>query len=153
MLVAKQDLDYYNEQVETKVVKNNRKRKKKKQSNALYKLMLMGIVIIGLILSLFVLYRYAYITKVRLEITRLNEQKIELQKEKENLLADLESIKSSTKIEEDATLKLGMDYPSEDQIVYVDITEPVLVDEVQQAKEYNIIGQLKNVVNLVLGFF
>src|SRR5690554_12334 len=107
----------------------------------------MGIAMVGLILALFILYRYANITKIRLEITELEKQKIELEKEKENLVGELEAIKSSSKIEEDAIIKLGMDYPTEDQVVYVDIDELVFADELEGMKEFFIVKQFKNIVN------
>ena len=115
----------------------------------------MGISVIGLALSLFILFRYANITKMKLEITEIQQQKIQLEKEKEDLLAELESIKSVTRIEEEALVKLGMDYPTEDQIVYVSVDDIPLNDEVENGsvEEFGLLGQLKNIVNLVLGLF
>jgi len=49
--------------------------------------------------------------------------KIQLQKEKEDLMAELEAIKSLTRIEEEALVKLGMDYPTEDQVVYISVDD------------------------------
>ncbi|HSH35007.1 cell division protein FtsL [Schnuerera sp.] len=154
MLVAKKDLNYYYpEKNDIETTKTRRVVKKKKKSRALYRLIVMGIAMVGLILALFILYRYANITKIRLEITELEKQKIELEKEKENLVGELEAIKSSSKIEEDAIIKLGMDYPTEDQVVYVDIDELVFADELEGMKEFFIVKQFKNIVNLVLSLF
>lgn len=153
MLVAKKELDYYTEQIESEEKKVNKKHNKNKNYIAAYRLMLLGAAIIGLLLSLFILFRYADITKIRLEITELENQKIQLQKEKDNLIAELEAIKSSKKIEEDAMSKLGMSYPTEEQIVYVDVDELSIKDEIEQNKEFSLIGELKNIMNLVLGLF
>jgi len=151
LLVAKKELEYiYNEKEKQERTRVNDRRKK--DSKVAYKLMLMAISITGLMLSLFVLYRYTLITKIRLDITNLEKQKVELEKEKDGLLAELESIKSSAKIEEDAFTKLGMVYPSEDQIVYMEVKEPVLTDETEM-NEINLAARLKNIVNLVISLF
>jgi len=60
---------------------------------------------------------------MKLEITEMQQQKIQLQKEKEDLMAELEAIKSLTRIEEEALVKLGMDYPTEDQVVYISVDD------------------------------
>lgn len=153
MLVAKKEYDYYPEKSRTEKSRNKKVVKRKKRTKALYRLALMGIAMIGLILSLFILYRYANITKIRLEITELEKQKVELEKEKENLVAELEAIKSSSKIEEDAVVKLGMDYPTEEQIVYLDVDELALSDNLNEPDEFTIAQQFKNVFNLVLSLF
>lgn len=151
MLVAKRELEYT--YVEEKEAKNTtRTTNKKKNNRAAYKLMLMFVAIIGLALSLVVLYRYANITKIRLEITALQSQKIQLEKEKDDLMAELESIKSSTRIEEDAFIKLGMVYPTDEQIVYVEVKEPIIVAE-NGVQDFSLISQLKTMVNLVLSLF
>lgn len=160
MLVTKKELDYYYypDQINTEYesLKRTRKRKKKKKKENIkvsYKLSAIGLAMIGLILSLFILYRYANITKVRLEITELEKQKVELEKEKEHLTTELESIKSSSKIEEDAMIKLGMDYPTEDQIVYINVKDMDMDEEINTKKEFILSKQFKSIVNLVLGLF
>lgn len=121
----------------------------------MYKLFFLGVSLIGLALSLFILYRYANITKMKLEITEMQQQKIQLQKEKEDLMAELEAIKSLTRIEEEALVKLGMDYPTEDQVVYISVDDLPLNDEKvsESIEKYDLLGQLKNIVNLVLGLY
>lgn len=156
MLVTKKELDYYYypDQINTEYESLKRTRKKKKKNiKVSYKLSAIGLAMIGLILSLFILYRYANITKVRLEITELEKQKVELEKEKEHLTTELESIKSSSKIEEDAMIKLGMDYPTEDQIVYINVKDMDMDEEINTKKEFILSKQLKSIVNLVLGLF
>ena len=151
MLVAKKELDYYPEQID--IQREKPKKVHKKKSNASSKLLIIGFAIIGLILSLFILYGYANITKTRLEVTGLEKQKIELEREKEDLIAELEGIKSSSKIEEGAIVKLGMDYPTEDQIVYMDVNDLALEEKVNTKDEFMIVKQFKNMMNLVSGLF
>lgn len=162
MLVAKKELEYFEQEHH----KNNYRQPKKKRNNksnkrpqnnknykVLYKVLFLVVSFIGLALSLFILYRYANITKMKLEITEIQQQKIQLEKEKEDLLAELEAIKSLTRIEEEAVIKLGMDHPTEEQIVYVSVDEFPLNSESNNNsyEEYGLLGQLKNIVNLVLG--
>ncbi|NMB26742.1 MAG: hypothetical protein GX987_01655 [Tissierellia bacterium] len=156
MLVTKKELDYYYypDQVDAEYERPKRTyKRKKKKAKVSYKLFAIGLAIIGLILSLFILYRYANITKVRQEITELERQKIELEKEKEHLTTELESIKSSSKIEEEAIIKLGMDYPTEDQIIYINVKDMDIEKEINTKKEFVLVKQLRSIVNLVLGLF
>lgn len=150
MLVAKRKLEYSH--IEEKRKKNIRTTNKKKNNMAVYRLMLMFFAIIGLALSLIILHRYAQITKLKLEITELQAQKIRLEEEKDDLLAELEAIKSSTKIEEDAFTKLGMIYPEEGQVVYVEVEEPIITSE-NETEDFNLIAVIKNVVNFTLSLF
>ncbi|MCF6466503.1 hypothetical protein [Clostridium sp. Cult2] len=155
MLVAKKEFDYYYPE-EIDIEKKKTRRRvvtRKKKNKALYRLAIMGIAMIGLLLSLLILYRYANITKLRLEITELEKQKIELEKEKEILVAELETIKSSSKIQEDAMVKLGMDYPSEEQVVYLDIDELSYADKLNITEEFSIARKFKSIMNLVLSLF
>lgn len=164
MLVAKkefeyQELEYYNEdlyqQRKKKIKKDVKAKQKNRNYKVLYKLFFLGVSLIGLALSLFILYRYANITKMKLEITEMQQQKIQLQKEKEDLMAKLEAIKSLTRIEEEALVKLGMDYPTEDQVVYISVDDLPFNDEKvsESIEKYDLLGQLKNIVNLVLGLY
>nr|WP_281420402.1 cell division protein FtsL [Tissierella simiarum] len=148
-------MSYYPEEIlevsekKTKSLKN-RKVAKKKKNNSNIKLSFIGIATMFLILSLSILFRYANITKVRSEITQLEREKIELEKTKQDLIAELEGIKSSSRIEEDAIYKLGMDYPSEEQIVYLTINE---VSTDIDGDKVTIVKQLKNIISMVSSLF
>lgn len=153
MLVAKKELDYYLEQVELEDNKP-KKIKKKSKSKVVHKLIAMGIAMVGLVLALLILFRYANITKIRQEITELERTKIELEREKEDLVAELETIKSSSKIEEDAMTKLGMEYPTKEQVVYIDVKE-ITPDNIidQKSSKIVLLKQFKDIVNLVMSLF
>ncbi len=121
MLVARADYNYepnYLEELQPK--KTSKKVKKKKSLN---KKMYLYMVIIILLTSLFILTRYAKITEVRIEISKLENEVSELQKVKLNLEGDIESLKSTTKISEEAINNLGMIFPKEGQIVYVSVND------------------------------
>lgn len=119
MLVAKAEYNYYPEE---KVIHRQKKNTNKKiKVRKINKGMYLAMAITLLISSLFILFRYAKITETRHEITRLENEVVELQKLRRDLLADLEGLKSTTKISEEASNNLGMIYPDEGQIVYVSV--------------------------------
>lgn len=151
MIVAKKEIEYNHLEKEKEIEKVKHPKRKKKKKSA-YRLMFLTFAMLGLILALVILYRYENITKIRLEITDLQRQKINLEKERDDLLAELESIKSSAKIEEDAFTKLGMNYPTDDQIVYIEVTEPDFEKQIEE-EEFNFLGLFKNIVNFALSFF
>ena len=127
MLVTNAELNYYPEEIydipneSNKKSKKTRKNKKKSKSNVAIKTLFLfsGLIIMGI--SLFILFRYANITRTRMELDKLEKQMIKLEKTKLDLVAELEGIKSSQYIVDEATNKLGMSYPKEGQIVYVSV--------------------------------
>ena len=157
LLVAKAELNYYPEQIyeeehkETNKNKNkNRKvNKKKNKSKSLMKLVCLFIAIVILSTSLFILFRYASITKIRMEVTELERQKVELEKNKLNLLADLDGVKSTLNVSEDAMYKLGMSYPKEGQVIYLSL-EDTVDDTIQSV---SISDKLNNVLSMFSGLF
>lgn len=108
---------------------------------------IVGVAIMSFVLAVSVLYGYATITKMKIDISNLESDRVALETEKEYMIANLEEIKSTSKIEEKAIVKLGMDYPKEDQIVYVDVNKL----DVNTAKQDK--GFLKSIINSVLGLF
>lgn len=128
MLEAR-ELSYYPvEELETnKRTTETRKKSNtiKKENNSGIKIMFLFLPVMICTICLLILFRYVNITSVRQDLTGLQNQKTELEKTKINLIGDLEGIKSSKKIAEDAVLKLGMDYPTQDQIVYVSVNNSV----------------------------
>ncbi len=53
----------------------------------------------------------------------LENEKYQLERDREDLFAELEVVKNSVKIEERAKINLGMDYPKDEQLVYLSIGE------------------------------
>ena len=157
MLVARAELNYYPEQIKEKEYIRKRKikdenRKVSKNNDkymVLVKLACLFIAIIILSTSLFILFGYARISNVRMEVTELERHKIELEKNKLNLLADLESVKSSSNISEEAVNKLGMSYPKEGQVIYVSLEEAT--EEVHES--IGIAEKLNKVLSMFSGLF
>lgn len=157
MLVSRSELSYYPEpeyELEKKPTYSKKKRVKKqrpkqRKTNSSIKLIYILIAMIFLGTSLFILSRYAAITLVRAEITNLEKETIELEKIKINLIADLEGIKSSSQIAEDARVKLGMGYPTEGQIAYISVEN----NRTNEIEGLNIQEQIKKAFNMVTSLF
>lgn len=154
MVVAKKELEYHypeeGQLQKEKIRRKNQKRRKKSKSKS--KLKAIGISFAGLIICLFILYGYTNITKIRLEINELENHKKELMKEKEALIAELEAVKSSIKVEEEAMIKLGMDYPTEEQVVYIEVDDEIFTKK-ESHEEVKIVAQFKKIFNVVTSLF
>lgn len=147
MVVARAEYNYYPEEIQ--VNKPKQVIKKKKKVRSINKSMYLTIAIIFMLTSLFVLFGYAKITAVRIEITNLERQKVELGKMKQDLIGELEGIKNTTKISEEAMYNLGMVYPKEGQVVYVSINGN---DTIALAKS-GLSEQLRRVLSIFSSMF
>lgn len=103
----------------------NKKARMEQRIIFLVKTIYLSIPVFLLGIGFFILFRYAAITSVRLEVNKMEKHISELESEKIYLNSRIDEIKSSKAIEEDANVKLGMDYPSEGQVVYVAINDKV----------------------------
>lgn len=70
-----------------------------------------------------VMFIYAQLASYDREILAQKNEIEELRKEKNILSGELKGIKSSLQVQEEAMYKLGMVYPEDSQIVYVDTKE------------------------------
>ena len=148
-LLAREFSYYPEETIEVKKKHRKKPVRKKKNNNSILKLFALIIPFVLLGISLLILSRYANITSIRQELTKLEREKVELEKIKMNLIADLEGIKSSAKIEEDAITKLGMTYPTEDQIVYITVNHNTIEDE----EKITLGGRLSKILSFVSNLF
>ena len=161
MLVTKRELEYcYPEHIDIDHEQQKRiveeRKKRRKRARSAQKLLGTGFAVVGTILSLLILIGYLNITRINHEIAQLEEQKMELNREKEDLIAELEAIKSPAKLEEDALNKLGMDYPTEEQVVYLDVEELNFAEDGDygdMGDQHLIVQRFKEVFNLLLGLF
>lgn len=121
------ELKYYPEnEFEIKESREKRIKRSKaiqKKNNSMLKLFCMSVPLIISAICISILFRYVDITAVRTEITQLESQIVDLEKTKINLIGEMEGLKSSYKISQIAKSQLGMDYPTENQIVYVSVNE------------------------------
>lgn len=150
MIVARSQLSYYPEpELEIQEEERPYKKRRKKRNNSSLKLFYIFTAIMVLGTCLFILSRYAAITSVRTDITNLEKEKMELEKTKMDLIAELEGIKSSEGVAQDAILKLGMDYPTEDQIVYISVKD----SSIEEVEKVTIQNQVKKAFSVVASLF
>lgn len=130
MLVAKSELNnytaapLYDEQIdERKRIKRKRELKKRKKQMMVFKLSCIFVISLFTIVSFFILKGYSNISSSRMNITKLEKQRNELEQTKFAIASELEEAKSSVKISEEAMYKLSMDYPRQDQVVYLSLGE------------------------------
>ncbi len=152
LIVAERELEDYREyRFEDKEKINKKKRNKRhnknKSRNKMKSLFFSFIIFLA---CLFILNRYTQITHLKLEVSDLEKEVTGLEREKEDLVAELDSLKNVARIEEDARTKLGMDYPTEEQIVYVDVNEDIFENDNAET-EFNVVMYFKNILNMVLG--
>ncbi len=148
MLAEKIMYDQFPEYIEPQKVKKEKSVVKKKTS-AVNKHMYISLALILLITSLFILNGYAKITSVRLEITKLENSKIQLEKVRNDLSGTLEGLKNTALISEEAIKSLGMIYPEEGQVVYL------TVDDTVYSQEYKISFQdrVRSVISVFSSLF
>ena len=115
-------LPLYND-IKEELKKNKRERlfKRRKRQRMIFKLACIASIALFTVVCFFVLKGYSDISQTRLDITRLERSRNELEQTKFSILSELEEAKSSVKINEEAMYKLSMDYPGSDQVVYISL--------------------------------
>ncbi|KNF09927.1 cell division protein [Gottschalkia purinilytica] len=121
MLVAKKEHHSYTKHKtkRKKVIKNKNNRKK---SNIGVKLKIIFCSAIVFVSCIFLLSRYAYITKIRLDVSKLEKEVVTLNDKKSDLKIELEKIKDSGWIEQQAKEKINMRPAREDQLIYINVS-------------------------------
>ncbi|RKD34294.1 cell division protein FtsL [Thermohalobacter berrensis] len=153
MLIAKKENKLQQNEMRTKKYRGKNKKSKVKVKMRL-KLFLFSFVALGI--CLLILLRYAYITQLKYDIAKIDTQIEELNKEKQELIVELETIKDSEIVEKNAKAKLGMIYPTEDQVVYISVGDESIENQEKIAKEKNnnfiFLKAFRNVVNKMVNF-
>lgn len=129
---------YINEKIESK-----RKEKKRKRKAILY----VAIIFSSLLV---ISYRNSQITEQFTEVKSLKSELASIKKENEQLEVNIESSINLTNIEKEASEKLGMQKPTNEQKVYVSLPKK---DYVQPTIEGNIKENnwIKEIINTLLG--
>lgn len=106
------------------LVRNNKTKKRPltKSQKKLKKSFYLTLLIVMVILSSITVI-YAHLSNLDKKIITQQNEISELKKTKMSLLGEVKGIKSSSQIQDEAIYKLGMVYPKEDQIVYVDLSK------------------------------
>jgi len=113
--------------------KKKKKSKKKSQLNNIDKLkkkraknkrkVLVYIVFVAIVLSIVItfMYRYSVISNLKYDIHSLDTELKNKKNEKKQLNFNLDELSRSGFIEKDAKERLNMNYPTEEQTVYINI--------------------------------
>lgn len=117
--------------------------------SAINKQMYLALAIIFLFSSLFILQGYAKITSVRLDITKLEKEKTELSKIRQDLEGTLEGLKNTAVIAEQAKTYLGMVYPDEGQISYLAVNSTTFED----TYAFSFTDKVRNVLSIFSSLF
>lgn len=108
-------------QKKTKKISSSRKIKRPTFNAAMHKITwaigLMGIVL-GILLIGY-MYRYSTISAIKYENNQLKKDLEAMENQKRELMMEIEKSKRSDVIEQMAKEQLGMQYPEEEQIVYI----------------------------------
>ena len=75
--------------------------------------------IILFVLSMMIIYNYACITQGRIEIKMIENEIVELEKQKEDIIVCMETVKNSEIVEENARNYLGMNYADKSRRAFV----------------------------------
>ena len=149
-------MNYYSEVKKSN--RNNRKNNKKRKPNASFKSKIIFWATIALAVCIAILFRYAQISNIQYDMVKYQHQIIDLKNEKQQLKLELEGIMESGYIEKQAKEKLGMQYPTDEQIVVVNISDEELNDtEVaeKETKDAFFLSAFKNsfnkIINLING--
>lgn len=129
MLVAKPELNSYEvgpiydekEEERKKAIKRNREIKRRRKQKMVFKLSCIVFAATFTITSLVILRGYSNISQTRMNITKLERRRDELEQTKNLMISELAKAKSSIEISEEAMYKLSMDYPNKDQVVYLSL--------------------------------
>lgn len=122
MLVAKKGKKIYN--------KKRRKPKKKRKTRGpkepmnkklRMKLSILLYALVIVFVAVFLLSRYAHTTSLQMKVTEKTKKIEELEKKRSSLNLELEEIKDSGLIEEQAKLRINLRKAKKDQIIYLDL--------------------------------
>lgn len=147
MAEAARKLEYLEEyksytEPQIKVHNNSQKNISKKYTRrrkAFLIILYSSFVFVLLASAIFILSNYTKITALNVEIRKLDAKIEQVEKEKMNLRAHIEQIKSERDIVHEARTKLGMVYPEKSQIVYFTLEES---EEKDIEKEKNFIASI-----------
>lgn len=154
MVLAKKESAYSLEQIEEQKPKIKKNRNKKLNKSYIAEKVILVIFLVTIfIFSVLLLTRFLSITEAKHRVNSLQNQIEGLEIEKEKLKVEVEKVSKSRWVEEEAKTKLNMDYPSQDQMVYVNI-DPIKVTAINNELNIETTDNLKQEnFNVFYSFF
>lgn len=123
-----------------KYILNKKKAKKKKNFRILCYVITSGLLVASLIVSLI---GYTNLNQVNKEILKMKKEVSELEANRDYLLMQLEPYKSTQRVEDIARISLGMDYPTQDQLLYLESEEDTKLAEKNKDENKDLVSSSK----------
>lgn len=122
MLVAKKRKKIYtNKKRKPRKKRKSRDPKGPMNKKVRMKLSILLYALIIVVVAVFLLSRYAQTTSLQMRVTEKTKQIEELEEKQSSLNLELEEIKDSGLIEEQAKLRINLRKAKKDQIIYLDL--------------------------------
>lgn len=121
MVLARKESIYIHDQVDEKQQSKVSKRKNVKKNYRFEKIIVTITLATVLVSSILLLTRFMAITEVKHRVNSLQSQIERLEMEREKLRVEVEKVSRSGWVESEATSRLDMVYPSQEQMIYVNI--------------------------------
>lgn len=123
-----------------KYILNKKKAKKKKNFRILCYVITSGLLVASLIVSLI---GYTNLNQMNKEILKMKKEVSELEANRDYLLMQLEPYKSTQRVEDIARISLGMDYPTQDQLLYLESKEDTKLAEKNKDENKDLVSSSK----------
>ncbi|NMB09254.1 MAG: cell division protein FtsL [Tissierellia bacterium] len=123
-----------------KYILNKKKAKKKKNFRILCYVITSGLLVASLIVSLI---GYTNLNQMNKEILKMKKEVSELEANRDYLLMQLEPYKSTQRVEDIARISLGMDYPTQDQLLYLESEEDTKLAEKNKDENKDLVSSSK----------
>lgn len=141
MVLAREESIYIQERIEErqqpKPNHKNNKNKKPKKNYRFEKVIISLALTTVLASSILLLTRFMAITEAKHRVNRLQYQIERLEVEREKLRVEVEKVSKSGWIESEAMTRLGMVYPSPDQMIYININPTKVAMLASELKKSN----------------
>ena len=147
MVLAREESIYIHKQIEEQQQSQIKKNKKKKKNYRFEKILIIGTLGIVLVFSMLLLKRFigqsGYaedITEAKHRVNSLQNQIVRLETEKEKLRVEVETVSRSGWIESEAKSRLEMIYPTQDQVIHININPAkvaMIASEIDKTKDNN----------------
>ncbi len=136
MVVAQRKHEYYalEDAQKQQIAKQPRVHQKNQKMRASHKVQIIFSVVIVASLCVAILLGYVSLTETKYRVHALETEIRQLEGQIENYRVQAETFKKSTIVEERAIVELGMQYPTKNQMVYLNIDNAANIGA-QEAKE------------------
>jgi cell division protein FtsL len=142
LVVAQRKHEYYalEDAQKEQIAKQSPVSQKRQKMRAAHKIQIIFCVVMVASLCVAILLGYVSLTETKYRVHALETEIKQLEGQIENYRVQAETFKKSTIVEERAIVELGMQYPTKNQMVYLDIdnTANIGAQDTKEAMEENV---------------